>query len=253
MKKSINSLLVVDSPDQFIRVLQSWRLWVVGAVIGGLLGWGVYALFPPPYRAQASVVIDYNIEDLWISRLNVQFAFFYLRETRKLEELAFSDETLAMVVEQLDGVTVQELRAGKLMLGYPYDGVWHFWVDDADSDRAEQIAKVWVEAFLKRARELVTVSAEMDALREELNAYVAQSTIVDTGHPEVVRLIDEISTLAEQIHGISSYVDFSTSQIESLPITRSVGQYVYILVGSVLGAGLLAFLALFINKSKQEG
>jgi hypothetical protein len=222
-------------------------------VVGGLLGWGVFALFPPPYRAQASVVVDYNIEDLWISRLNVQFAFFYLRETRKLEAVAFSDETLSLVVEQVEDVTVEELRSRKLMLGSPYDGVWHFWVDDADPDRAEQLAKVWVEAFLKRARELVTVSAEMDALREELNAYVAQSTIVDTGHPEVVRLIEEISTLAEQIDGISSYIDLSSSQIESLPITRTVDRYVYILAGSVLGAGLIAFLALFINKSKQEG
>ena len=252
MKKTVDPLLVVDTPSHFVRVLQSWRLWVVGAVIGGLLGWGVYALFPPPYRAVASVVVDYNIEELWISRLNVQFAFFYQRETRKLKAAAFSDETLSTVVERVEDVTVEELRSRKLMITYPYDGIWRFWVDDTDPDKAERLANVWVETFLERVRELVTVSAEMNALRGELNDYLAENTYADTGHPEVARLIEEISILADQIEGISSYVDISFSQVEFLPITRTVDQSIYILVGSVLGAGLIVFLALFILKSKQE-
>lgn len=252
MKNSVDSLFVIDSPSHLVHVLQSWRLWVVGAVIGGLLGWGVYAMFPPPYRAQASVVVDYNIEDLWISRLNVQFSFFYLRETRKLKEVAFSDETLELVVERVDDVTVQDLRAGKLKVSYPYEGVWHFWADDADPDRAEQLARVWAEAFLERVRELVMLSPELNALREEYNAFVSQAPKVDKGHPEVIRLIDEISTLAEQVDGISSYVDISLSQIESLPVTRTVDQAIYILVGSLIGAGLIVFLALFFLQSKQE-
>ena len=112
----VESLLIVDSPGHLVRVLQSWRLWVVGALVGALLGWGVYAFFPPPYRSRAVVVVDYNIEDLWISRLNIQYSFYYLRETRKLDAVAFSDEVLGRVVERVDNVTIQDLREEKLML-----------------------------------------------------------------------------------------------------------------------------------------
>ena len=37
MNKVVNSLLYVDSHDSIVRVLQSWRLWVVGAIVGALV------------------------------------------------------------------------------------------------------------------------------------------------------------------------------------------------------------------------
>lgn len=252
MKKLVEPLIVVDSPSHLVRVLQSWRLWMVGAVIGGLLGWGVYALFPPPYRTRAVVVVDYNIEELWISQLNIQYSFYYMRETRKLDAVAFSDEVMGRVVEQVGEVTVQDLRGKKLMLSYPYEGVWQFWAEDADPDRAELLAKVWAETFFERVRELVTVSPELEALRVELNTFVLENPKADTGHPEIVRLMDEISKISEQIEGISSYVDISLSQTESLPVTRTVDQSAYILAGSVLGVGLFVFLAIFALRSRQK-
>jgi hypothetical protein len=252
MNRLIEPLLFADSPGHLVRVLQSWRVWLVGALVGALLGWGVYAVFLPPYRAQATVVVDYNVEDLWISKLNTQYAFFYQRETRKLEAIAYSDETLGMIVEEVDDVSIEALRDGKLLLSYPYGGVWHFWAEDDDPDKAELLAKVWAETFLKSVRERVTLTPEIDALRLTLNAFVNENPEADTGHPEVVRLMDEIAILSERIDGVSPYIDIALSQTESLPITRTVDRSVYILVGSVVGAGLAAFLVLFTLKSKQE-
>jgi hypothetical protein len=252
MKKPIDPLLTVDSPDHLVRVLQSWRVWLAGALAGALLGWGVYALFLPPYRAQASVVVDYNVEELWISKLNTQYAFFYQRETRKLKEIAYSDETLGIVAEQVGDVSVEELRGGKLLLSYPYGGVWHFWAEDEDPTKAELLAKVWAETFLKRVHENVALAPEIDALRLELNAFVNENPGVDTGNPEVVRLMDEIAILSERMEGVSPYIDISLSQTESLPVTRTVDRSVYILVGSFVGAGLAAFLVLFTLKARRE-
>jgi hypothetical protein len=131
------------------------------------------------------------------------------------------------------------------MLSYPYDGAWHFWVDDKDPDKAKLLASVWANAFFERVRELVTLTPEIDALRVELNTFVSENPQADTGHPEIVRLIDEIAILTERIDGVSPYIDISLSQTQSLPVTRAVDQSVYILAGSVVGAGLTVFLALF--------
>lgn len=252
MKRLIEPLLIADSPDHLVRVLQSWRVWLVGALVGALFGWGAYAVFLPPYRAQASVVVDYNVEDLWISKLNTQYAFFYQRETRKLKAIAYSDETLGIIEAQVDAVSVEALRDGKLLLSYPYGGVWHFWAEDEDPAKAELLAKVWAETFLESVRERVALTPEIDTLRLALNAFVNENPEADTGHPEVVRLMDEIAILSEKMEGVSPYIDISLSQTESLPITRTVDRSVYILVGSVVGAGLAAFLVLFTLKSKSE-
>jgi hypothetical protein len=253
MKKRIEPYLVADSPDHFVRILQSWRVWLVGALLGALLGWGVYVLFLPPYRAQASAVVDFNVEELWISKLNTQYAFFYQRETRKLKEIAYSDETLGTVAEQVGEVSVEELRGGKLLLSYPYGGVWHFWAEDEDPAKAELLARVWAETFVKAVRERVVLAPEIDALRVELNTFVNENPDVDTGNPEVVRLMDEIAALSEKMEGVSPYIDISLSQTESLPVTRTVDRSVYILVGSFVGAGAAAFLVLFTPKPKREG
>lgn len=256
MKKFNDRLLQRDSPDQILRVLQSWRLWVFGAVIGALLGGGVYALFPPPFRAQGSVVVDYNIEDFWSTKLNVQYAFFYQRETKKLEAIAYSDETLELVTDQIAGVSIQDLRAGKLILSYPYEGVWHFWADDVDPQQAELIVKAWVEAFSVRVHESIEVAFELDALRKEFNQFLSENPNIDKNHPDIDRYFDQLVDLAKKVDGVSPYIDISLSQTESLPVNRSVSASAYLLVGSFVGAGVASVTALFFlsqnNKTNRE-
>jgi len=46
--------------------------------------------------------------------------FYYLeRETRKLEEIAWSDSVLNQVASQVKDVTVDQMRGGKLQLSQP--------------------------------------------------------------------------------------------------------------------------------------
>ncbi len=76
--------------------------------------------------------------------------FYYLeRETRKLEEIAWSDTVLERVAERADGVSVRELRNEKLRLSQPGEGGWHFWADDKNPERAEELAATWAESFVK--------------------------------------------------------------------------------------------------------
>ena len=138
------------SIDDLIRLLRAWRFWSIGALIGALLGAAVYYIAPPPYRAHATVLVDFNLEQAWPQETDRQQFYYLERETRKLEEIARSDMVLEMVVEANPGVTVQDLRNGKLTLSQPAEGGWHFYADDKDPERAAALASTWSEIFAEQ-------------------------------------------------------------------------------------------------------
>lgn len=140
------------SMDDLIRLLKAWRFWSVGALIGALLGGAAYYLAPPPYRAHATVLVDFNLEQAWPEETDRQQFYYLERETRKLEEIAWSDMVLQTVADVNGDVTLQELQDGKLFLGQPGEGGWHFYVDDEDPERAAAIAASWSQTFVEQVR-----------------------------------------------------------------------------------------------------
>ena len=82
----------------------------------------------------------------------------------------------------------------------------------------------------------------MQAARAALDAEL----LVD-GEPDAERvreLTEELAFLAEHSKGISPYVELYLSEVESLPGERGVSQASYLLVGSLVGALLMAFYLL---------
>ena len=209
MNKIVDNLLYVDSHDSIMRVLQSWRLWVVGALVGALIAAGVYAVFPPPFRANAVVVVDHNIEDVYDIPPGRQF-YFMGRETRKLEELAWSDETLQIVAEKVGDVSVRELRDEILSLSQPEDGGWDFYADHKDSARAEAIAGAWAEAFYQQVLDGVEVSEYLMVIRTEIERIYAENKEYSSG--EVRQLAEQLYPNLEESKGISHYVEVALSQ-----------------------------------------
>ena len=152
----MNYLLTPPSLDDLIRVLKAWRFWVLGALFGAMIGAVIYYVAPPPSRARATVNVDFNLEQAWPQETDRQQFYYLERETRKLEELAWSDEVMSQLSSEF-AIPVEELRAGKLQLSQPAEAGWHFYADDKDSQIAASLASAWAEAFVIKAQ------AEVDA------------------------------------------------------------------------------------------
>src|SRR5258707_14114052 len=155
----MNFLFALPASDDFVDLLQAWKFWLLGAVVGALIGAAVYFIAPPPYRARASVNVDFHLEQAWPQNTDREQFYYLDRETRKLEEIAFSDAVLNVVASQVGGVSVDEMRNGKLQLSQPGNGGWHFFADDADPKRAAALASAWAQTFADQVRTEVVAAA----------------------------------------------------------------------------------------------
>jgi hypothetical protein len=165
-------LLTPLSLDDLIRLLRAWRFWVLGALVGALIGASLYYLVPPPYRAKATVNVDFNLEQAWPQDTDRQQFYYLERETRKLEEIAWSDVVIQMVVDANEGTTVSQLRDEKLQLSQPAEAGWHFYAEDRDPLVARSLASSWAEAFVSAAQ----VEIASGAMNEFIKLEVTQST-----------------------------------------------------------------------------
>lgn len=219
--------------DPVAEILESWSLWLLGAMAGALLAWVVYTVAPPDYRARATVVVDNNLEEAWTFFPDRQLFQFLQRETERLEELAWSDEVMQTVASASDVHSAEQLRGQILQLSQPSDGGWHFYADHPDRVVAQTLASTWAQTFVDAARAAVEASPELQSARQELDAFLLTE---DPGEQEVRQLTERIAELAEQTKGISPFVELYVSQGDNLPVERSVSQGTYLLVGSIIGA-----------------
>ncbi len=142
-------LLKPPKSEEFLRLLMAWRVWVVGAVVGAVAATLIYVVVPPQYRAQATVLVDQNVEQVIpVERSDLLIYTSLQRETDKLVELAWSDAVLSQVSTST-GIPVAELRDGRLYLSQPSDGGWHFLASAPDPETASAIASAWAKSFVE--------------------------------------------------------------------------------------------------------
>jgi uncharacterized protein involved in exopolysaccharide biosynthesis len=233
-------LLIPPSLDDLIRLLRAWRFWLLGALLGGLLGAGAYFVFPPEYRASATVVVDFNLEQAWPDNPDSQLFYYLDRESRKLVEVAWADATLQQVAAKT-GVAVPALRSGKLQLSQPQDGGWHFNASDSQPGVAAKLASAWAEAFTAQVRQGIQTATALDAARKAL-----------TANPADAKLQAAVNDLEAQSLGITPELQISLSQSKDLPATRKTAIGTYMLAGAGLFLALFAFWILFFQRNSDQ-
>jgi capsular polysaccharide biosynthesis protein len=180
----MSTLFSPPSLDDLIRLLKAWKFWVLGALAGALIGGAVYAVVPPMYRARATVNVDFNLEEAWPQDTDRQQFYYLERETRKLEEIAWSDDVMQALSSGVS-VPVDELRSRKLDLSQPAEAGWHFFAEDENPERARQLAGRWAKLFEERVREHMANSQglnsfiQVDATQTE-NLPVERNTALST-------------------------------------------------------------------------
>ena len=193
----MNFLFSPPSLDDLVRLLKAWRFWVMGSLVGALLGAALFAVSPPPYRARATVNVDFNLEEAWPQESDRQQFYYLERETRKLEEIAWSDEVLRVVADSSD-MDVSELRKDVLQLSQPAEAGWHFYADAPDRALAESLAGTWALAFTERAR------ADLGQ-QEGLNAFIR----IDPAQVEDLPVSRSISRSTYMLSGALGFLALS--------------------------------------------
>ena len=201
-------VLSAPKPDGWIRLLRAWRFWLVGAVAGALAGTAAFYLLPPPYRARATVVVDFHLEQAWPQNTDREQFYYLERETRKLEAVAMSDATLQEVVRQTPGLSVEKLRQGILQLSQPGNGGWHFFAIDANPVKARALAAAWATSFIAEAR------TQIDA--------------APTG-------------------GLEQYITLEAAQTAHLPASQTPTRATYMAAGALIVLALAALVILLFN------
>jgi pimeloyl-ACP methyl ester carboxylesterase len=203
--KTMSWILRPPDVEDFIRLFKAWRYWVVASLFGAVLGAAFFAIFPPPFRARATINVDFNLEEAWPEDTDRQQFYYLEREVRKLEEIAWSDAVLHAVAQQTNS-SVYELRTNVLFLSQPAEAGWHFYADDHDPDRAAVLASTWGKVFVENAR------SEIDS----------QS-------------------------GLSSFIQVEATQVDEIPVVRSVSEGTYLLSGSIILLVISASFLLFLK------
>ncbi|GAB4541410.1 MAG: hypothetical protein Fur002_09790 [Anaerolineales bacterium] len=164
--------LIFSSPtfEDLIRLLKAWRFWVLSALIGMALGAAVYFIAPPLYRAHATVNVDFNLEQALPQDTDRQHFYYLERETRKMEELAWSDSVMQPLAAEFN-LPIETLRGKTLTLSQPAEAGWRFYAESPNPQIAEELASAWANAFVEK------IHAEIEAgnINEFVKLEVTQS------------------------------------------------------------------------------
>ena len=158
----------VDLKPYILALLRRWRWLIGGALLAGVLAFGLSFLLPPVY--QASVLVLVNSPDQLVE-FDPRFAA--VEETRPVQaypELALSDSMVQTLAQELpQPPTIEEMRDTLSARASSDPGLLRLAVEHSDAAEAARLANKWAEIFLAQANKVVG-----DQNQEQVLFYTAQ-------------------------------------------------------------------------------
>lgn len=261
MKKSFEKLLSKRGETLFVQILFSWQMWLLGALLGAIVGGILIFILPTQYRVHATVLVDQNTEEAWFAT-DEKNKFYYLDvENRKLEAVAWGDAVMHVISEVVPNVDVVALRNNQLKIVRQYDGIWEFHVIDKDREKAEQIAGAWAVAFSEEVMSSLEFQVELESLRAEYTIIQAEMLwereyADNKVSPELRKAFLENDEFFKEIvfsaTGISPYVEIVPTSVKNLPYTEQPIGGIVLLGAVVSGALLMAIVFIFMFSKEEE-
>lgn len=260
MKKFFEKLSNGKGETAFVRVLLSWRLWLVGALLGGLLGVLLSFVLPKQYETFATVVIDHNREQAWVTAFDKELFYFYDVENRKLEAYALGDTVLNAVVEDVPEVSVLELREDMIQLVKQYDGIWEMHVKSNDPDLSRAIAKSWAQAFTNEVMSSLDFQMELEELRADF-LMVRTNTVCDIKEQnnnmtnDQRKLLDEneeyFKKIVRDAKGLSPFVEVVATSVDDLVVVETPVNSSILFAGVITGMLMMLGLGLIFLHEEE--
>ena len=245
----VERLTMKNDEYWFADLLGAWRLWVIGALLGGVIGLIYIFLFPSGYVATASVLIDLNAEEAIPAGMDSDVFLFFARETRKLQSLAFSDGVLSPLLEIIPDTTLEELQEEILELNPPGEGEWHLLVIHDDPDKAIELVRLWTESFIEAIESKVEVAIELEVIREDIRIEANKE------EPDSLQIRRYVAALLEEMDlssGITSYIEYDLAQKEGATVKPETSIAEAVLIGSFFGFALVFIIGLFSVPRREE-
>ena len=234
--------------DVFHSIARRWR-WLVGVtILMTLLGLALGLLWPDRYTATASVTVESITIGEQTQDVNM--------ETQRL--VARSTEVLSIAAENLDDVSVAELRSA-LQVNVPRGSqVLEFIVTaptaEAAAEQANAIAAAYLEQRTAAVQQRITdASATLTSTADEL---AAQAAGLDSEDPRRISLESQVQALQDQ-RAVLIATSFDAGSLIDPAVeptdTDKPKLYVFVAAGFFLGLFLGAFAALIRDRVARRG
>ncbi|MBU0512102.1 MAG: hypothetical protein KKD28_00800 [Chloroflexi bacterium] len=169
--------------DHILTITHRWRLIAACFLVASLLGWGIAAILPAPYRASIDLYVGIAPQ---ISPA-AQDEFTNLDDYKnwqmdQIETLAFTDDFLSETLAALqnldpdwDNATVPELRQ-ILKMSWRNAGRLHLAAEAGNAGQASQAVEIWGRVIVDRVGTALTSAGQAALIDSQLQAVNAAHT-----------------------------------------------------------------------------
>lgn len=189
--------------EEILTVTHRWPLVIIVFLIGCLIGWGISAILPSPYRAETTLSVAYNADA--IARNPDDYKNWHMNQ---LNALAIAPDVLQETLNQLrqidtywESVSAEEFGE-TIGVHWRNTGIWRLTAESDTQEHALQAADIWTDTFLETYHAASSAAADANFLEAELYNQSRSLNQAKMRHAELTGIKDGIETWRNQVSAL---------------------------------------------------